>query len=504
MKNVLSSQNNDNASVVVNRTPPANLEVEQALLGTLLSNNNAFENISDFLLPQHFAHSLHGSLYAAIVKMIDRGQMASPITLKPLFEDHPDLVQFGGGGTYLQDLADSVVTGINVFDFARIIYEFSLRRSLIDVGQTVINNAFDLARDGTAMEQIADTEHALYSLATQGQSQKTYVQFGETLVQTMKIIEAAYKRDGALSGLSSGFVDMDRLLGGIQNSDLIILAGRPSMGKTALATNIAFNSAVHASIKRLHGGDVKVSNGAVVAFFSLEMSSEQLASRILSERAGVSSEKIRRGDLTDVEFKNLAQAARDLTEIPLFIDDTPAISVSSLRTRARKLKRQHHLGLIVVDYLQLMQANTSSRSDNRVNEISEITRGLKQIAKELNVPVIALSQLSRAVENRDDKRPQLADLRESGSIEQDADVVMFVFREEYYLQRNEPTQRVDEAKEAHQKRYEEWFSRLSEVQNIAEVIIAKQRHGPTGKVRLFFDGSTTKFSDLLQRGGDRE
>lgn len=483
------------------RTPPANLEVEQALLGTLLANNTAYEQIADFLLPEHFAHGLHATLYSAIVRMIDKGQMASPLTLKPLFEDHPDLGPFGGGGAYLQDLADSVISSINIYDFARIIYDYALRRNLIDVGQTVVNNAFDLAREGTAMDQIAETEHALYTLATRGMAQKTYVAFGSTLTQTMKIIEAAYKRDGALSGLSSGFTDMDRLLGGLQNSDLIILAGRPSMGKTSLATNMAFHASAHATIKRQSNGEVKVTNGAVVAFFSLEMSAEQLASRILSERANVPSEKIRRGDLTDEEFQNLAQAARDLTEIPLYIDDTPAISVSSLRTRARKLKRQHQLGLIVVDYLQLMQASVGGRPENRVNEISEITRGLKQIAKELQVPVIALSQLSRAVENRDDKRPQLADLRESGSIEQDADVVMFVYREEYYLQRNEPTQRQDESKDAHQKRYEEWVTRLAEAENIAEVIIAKQRHGPTGKVKLFFDGSTTKFSDLMQDGG---
>lgn len=483
------------------RTPPANLEVEQALLGTLLANNTAYEQIADFLLPEHFAHGLHATLYSAIVRMIDKGQMASPLTLKPLFEDHPDLAAFGGGGAYLQDLADSVLSTINIYDFARILYDYALRRNLIDVGQTVVNNAFDLAREGTALDQIAETEHALYTLATKGMAQKTYVAFGSTLTQTMKIIEAAYKRDGALSGLSSGFTDMDRLLGGLQNSDLIILAGRPSMGKTSLATNMAFHASAHATIKRQSNGEVKVTNGAVVAFFSLEMSAEQLASRILSERANVPSEKIRRGDLTDKEFQNLAQAAHDLAEIPLYIDDTPAISVSSLRTRARKLKRQHQLGLIVVDYLQLMQASVGGRPENRVNEISEITRGLKQIAKELQVPVIALSQLSRAVESREDKRPQLADLRESGSIEQDADVVMFVYREEYYLQRNEPTQRQDETKEAHQKRYDDWMTRLAESENIAEVIIAKQRHGPTGKVKLFFDGSTTKFSDLMQDGG---
>jgi replicative DNA helicase len=482
------------------RTPPHNLEAEQALLGALLVNNQAFEKVSEFLLAEHFAEAVHGRIYAAIGRLVEKGQVANPVTLKGYVEQDPDL-RAAGGANYLADLAAAVISVINAGDYGRIIYDLYLRRQLIGLGEDVVNGAYSLSLDASAVDQIEITEKKLFDLASTGQQEKTFQTFGHAISTAVAMAEAAWRRQGGLAGVATGLNDLDRLLGGLHPSDLLILAGRPSMGKTSLATNMAFYAAEHLKWENDPAtGRRKAVEGAVVAFFSLEMSAEQLAGRILAEQANVPSEKIRRGDMTNEEFERLVEASQRLASLPLFIDDTPAISVTALRTRARRLKRQYGLGMIVVDYLQLMRASIGQKVEGRVQEISEITRGLKAIAKEMNVPVIALSQLSRAVESRDDKRPQLSDLRESGSIEQDADVVMFVYREEYYLSRAEPSRKPEESDEKFNQRYDEWRTRLEEAANIAEVIIAKQRHGPIGKVRAHFDGATTKFSNLLTSG----
>ncbi len=477
------------------RTPPHNFEAEQALLGAILLNNRAFERVSEFLRPEHFADPTHGRIYAACGKLIERGQIANPVTLKTFFETDGGLAEIGGTA-YLAQLANAVVSIINAEDYGKLIHDLHLRRELIDIGQILVNEAYEPDLDRTAMDQIGGAEAKLYELATTGQTEGGFEAFGTVLVEAVRQAEAAHKRQGKLSGVPTGLVDMDKRLGGLHPSDLLILAGRPSMGKTSLATNIAFNAArAYKEEVDALGNKVAV-DGAKVAFFSLEMSAEQLAARILAEQAEISSHKIRQGEMSNEEFERLVVAAQELHRLPLFIDDTPALSISAVRTRSRRLKRQHGLGLIVVDYLQLLRGS-GAHSENRVQEVSEITRGLKALAKELDVPVIALSQLSRAVEQREDKRPQLADLRESGSIEQDADVVMFVYREQYYLERAEPGRRPEESDEKFNERYAKWHERLIEVVNTAEVIVAKQRHGPVGTVRLSFQGEFTKFGNLI-------
>ena len=471
------------------REPPFNNEAEQALLGAILINNRAHERVSDFLQPLHFANAAHGRIYEACARLIERGQIASPVTLKGLF-DQDEALQEVGGAQYLVKLAASVVSVINAEDYAREIRDCFLRRELIEVGETIINDAFYRDLDTPATSQIEKAESQLFNLAEDGASEGGFVEFKTALVNSISMVEAAYKREGGLAGLSTGLIDIDNLLGGLHPSDLLILAARPAMGKTALATNIAFHAATA-------GLDDPTQPRQPVAFFSLEMSSEQLATRILAERTAISSEKLRRGMLGDDDFGRLVDAVQDLERAPLYIDDTPALPISTMRTRARRLKRQHGLSLIVVDYLQLMRPGLGTRSDNRVQEISAISQGLKAIAKELEVPVIALSQLSRAVEQREDKKPVLADLRESGSIEQDADVVMFIFREEYYLQKAEPTQRADENDEKFNERHDQWQERCEKAYGKAEVIVSKQRHGPTGTVTLHFEGATTKFSNYV-------
>ncbi|HWK44358.1 MAG TPA: replicative DNA helicase [Stellaceae bacterium] len=483
------------------RTPPHNAEAEQALLGAILVNNGTYQRVAEFLLPDHFADAAHGRIYAAIVKLIERGQIANPVTLKNLFDQDEALAEVGGA-QYLARLAASVVTIINAGDYGRTIHDLYLRRQLIGIGDDVVNDAYAQDIDHAAGQQIQVAEKKLFELATAGQTDGGFKPFRQAIIDAVALAETAYKRSGKTTGVSSGFTELDRLLGGLHPSDLLILAGRPSMGKTALATNIAFNAAKAYRPVRGADGRMTAEDGAVVGFFSLEMSAEQLAARVLSEASGVSSDKIRRGEVGRDEFERFVVASQELTSTPLFIDDTPALSITALRTRARRLMRQQGLNLIIVDYLQLLMAGPSGSSrgpENRVQEVSEITRGLKALAKELNVPVIALSQLSRAVEQREDKRPMLSDLRESGSIEQDADVVMFVFREEYYLGRSEPMRTPDESSEKFNDRYERWHTRLEEVHGTGEVIIAKQRHGPIGKVILNFDGATTKFSDHISR-----
>ncbi|MGB0683419.1 MAG: replicative DNA helicase [Magnetovibrionaceae bacterium] len=470
------------------RKPPHNLEAEKALLGAILLNNKAYESINDFLRPDHFSIQPHRVIFAAIVRLIDRGQIASHVTLRSLFEQDEALADVGRLA-YLMELLDSAANIVNAAEYGHLVYDLHLKRELITLGESMVNRAYDADIDDQAAAQIQSAEKGLYDLATAGVTEGGFQDFRQSILEAITMAEAAHKRDGALAGVTTGLLDLDRLLGGLHPSDLIILAGRPSMGKTALATNIAFNAA-----KRHFetGGE----EGAVVGFFSLEMSSEQLASRIISEQTEIASDRMRKGELGHEEFKRLVVATQALYEVPIFIDDTPALTVSALRTRARRQKRQQGLGLIVVDYLQLISGSSASRSDGRVQEVSEITRGLKTLAKELNVPVIALSQLSRQVEQREDKRPQLSDLRESGSIEQDADVVTFIYREEYYHERTEPTQRGDEAPEKFFERQERWKARLELIQGVGEVIVAKQRHGPIGKVDLAFQGEFTRFRDL--------
>jgi replicative DNA helicase len=478
------------------RTPPHNYEAEQALLGAILLNNRAYEKVSEFLRPEHFAEPAHGRIFAACGKLVERGQIANPVTLKTFLEGDGGLAEIGGT-PYLAQLANAVVSIINAEDYGKLIHDLHLRRELIALGEDMVNRAFEPRIDDPAMDQIGRAEGQLYELATTGQTEGGFEAFGHVLVEAVRQAEAAHKRQGKLSGVPTGLVDLDKKLGGLHPSDLLILAGRPSMGKTSLATNIAFNAAKAYREEVDALGNRKCADGAVVAFFSLEMSSEQLATRILAEQAEIASHKIRQGEMSNDEFERLVIAAQDLQRLPLHIDDTPALSISAVRTRARRLKRQHGLNLIVVDYLQLLRGSGGSSDQNRVQEVSEITRGLKALAKELDVPVIALSQLSRAVEQREDKRPQLSDLRESGSIEQDADVVMFVFREQYYLERAEPARRPEEAEDKYNERYAKWQQRCEEVWNTAEVIVAKQRHGPVGMVRLSFHGEFTKFGNLI-------
>ena len=474
------------------RILPQNLEAEQGLLGTLLIDNRTYEKVGDFLKPEHFLAPAHQRIYQAIRTLVDRGQTASPVTLKSFFDKDEDLEQVGGAA-YLADLAASVISVLNIEDYARTIYDLYLRRELISFGNDAVNDAYEHNIERDAQDIIEVAEAKLFSLAETGDGQASFVTLRDSIKLAIEIAESAYNNKGGVTGVTTGLKDVDEKLGGLHNSDLLILAGRPSMGKTALATNMAFNAA-NAYAKS--GGK----EGAITAFFSLEMSHDQLTTRILAEQSGISGDLLRKGNISEAQFRDFAQAAHNLTQVPLYIDDTPALSIGAIRTRCRRLKRKHGLGLIVVDYLQLLRGSGSKQSEtNRVNEISEITRGLKALAKELHVPVLALSQLSRAVEQREDKRPMLSDLRESGSIEQDADVVMFVYREEYYLAREIPSQRDNEPMDKFNERYASWAQRLQDSANVAENIVAKQRHGPIGIVKLFFDPNLTKFADLDQR-----
>ena len=464
------------------RTAPHNVDAEQELLGAILVNNDAYMKVSGFLRGDDFFNETHRRIYAAARTLIERGEIANPVTLKGFFERDEGLTHVGGPA-YLARLAAEATTVINAEDYGKVIHDLAIRRELIKVGEDIVNTAYDSNIEETASGQIEQAEANLFNRSEIGSAEGGFVSFKDSLRQSVDMVDAALKRDG-LSGVTTGLKDLDGKLGGLHRSDLLILAGRPSMGKTALATNMAFNAA-----KAYHrsGGQ----EGAKVAFFSLEMSAEQLATRILAEATEISSEKLRRGDISDEEFSTrLAPSARELEEIPFFIDDTGAISIALLRTRARRLHRQHGLGLIVIDYLQLVRGSSRRQNENRVLEISEITQGLKALAKDLAVPVLALSQLSRAVESRDDKRPQLADLRESGAIEQDADVVMFIYREEYYEMRKEPTHNTAE--------HAAWQEKMENIHNVAEVIIGKQRHGPIGTVPLHFRPELTKFSDLVR------
>ena len=475
------------------RSPPHNFEAEKALLGAIFANNNAYDRVSSYLRSEHFADGVNGKIFEAASNLIERGQIADPITLHNFFENDGLIAEIGGT-QYLAEIANSLINVINAAEYGRSIYDLYLKRQLIELGENIVNRAYSADINDQANHQIEQTEQQLYELATSGEIEGGFQDFKSSVVSAIELAEIAHKRDGNLSGVSSGLRDLDSIMGGLHPSDLIILAARPSMGKTALATNIAFNAAYDYKFETDQRGNKKIIDGAVVGFFSLEMSAEQLASRILSEQAQIASDKMRRGTLNNDEFDKLVMASQELHKLPIFIDDTPALSVSALRTRARRLKRNEGLGLIIVDYLQLMES--SQRTDNRVQEVSEITRGLKTLAKELNVPVLALSQLSRAVEQREDKRPQLSDLRESGTIEQDADVVSFIFRQAYYDEKSKSTQRAEESDDKFASRYSEWEERSEQNRFIAEIIIGKQRHGPTGTTKLHFNGMYTRFGDL--------
>ena len=479
--------------IETNRLPPQNTEAEQALLGAILSNNRALEKVSEFLLPEHFANPAHGRIYEACRNYIEQGRIADPITLKSAFANDESLKNVGGAD-YLMKLAVASTTIINAGDYGRQILDRYIRRRLIDVGTNMVNEAFTIKVDEEALSQVEVAEKELYEIANEGETTGGPKMLNAALRETLISTENAMKNPTGVAGTTTGLVDLDKLLGGLHDSDLIILAGRPAMGKSALATTIAFNAAKFYEEENKKPDTEKKS----VAFFSLEMSAEQLATRILSSKAQVSSHLMRTGKLTNDQFDELAAGVSLLSRIPLYIDDTPGITVQAIKNRARRMKRDKTkgLGLIVIDYLQLI--TTAGRSENRVQELSEMTRALKIMAKELNVPVIVLSQLSRLVEQRENKKPMLSDLRESGSIEQDADIVMFVYREIYYLQNDEPKRHLNETPERFALRVAEWEQKKIEIANQAEAIIAKQRHGPVGTVKLFFSGEYGRFSDLEQ------
>lgn len=471
------------------RQAPHNLEAEQALLGAILVNNEACQRVSGFLLPEHFFEDVHGRIYEAIVKLVNDNRTADPVKLKPYFEGDEALEDVGGA-SYIVRLAASAATIINAEDYGRTIYDLALRRELIGIGEDVVLTAYDSPVDYPAMEQIEAAEQGLFKLADSGGHEGGFVPFSRSLQTAIENIDAAYKDPHSLSGITTGLQSLNAKIGGLHDSDLLILAGRPAMGKTALATNIAFNAAKRYADDRMEGEDLDRSKGAVVGFFSLEMSADQLAARILAERSGVDSEDLRRGKLNKEQFTAVVRASQELEDLPFFIDDTPALSIAGLRTRARRLNRQHGLSLVIVDYLQLLRGSGRGHSnENRVQEISEISRGLKSLAKELSLPVIALSQLSRQVESRENKRPMLSDLRESGSIEQDADLVMFVFREEYYKEKEKPSEGTPE--------HDQWQELMESLYGKAEVIVGKNRHGPTGTSFLHFEKRITKFTDLV-------
>ena len=470
---------------------PHNIEAEQALLGAVLLNNNALDQVSDFLEVRHFYEPLHGRIYAAAKHLIEDDKLASPITLRSFFSDDEVFKELGSGGDYLSHLAESAVTIINAEQYGRLIYDLALRRMLMLASKDIHILAQTASVDVSPMDQVEKAEKTLYEITERERYAQGFEDFPSVLTEAIEMAAHARQRDDGLSGLPSGIKDLDKKLGGLQSSDLIVLAGRPSMGKSALATNIAF----HIAKLAMDSKDKDAKEGGAVGFFSLEMSAEQVATRILAERAGIPSEQIRRGSINEDEFKRLAQVSQDLQGLPLYIDHTGAIPIATLAARARRLKREcdakkSNLGLIVVDYLQLATASTRRASDGRVQEIAEITQGLKALAKQLKIPVLALSQLSRQVEGREDKHPQLSDLRESGSIEQDADVVLFIYREQYYLEQAQPS----EGTEDHAK----WREKMAAAHGVAELMVSKHRHGSTGTVRLQFEASVTRFSDLAK------
>jgi replicative DNA helicase len=478
---------------------PQNVEAEAALLGALMIDNRLVEDVQMKLRPDHFFEPLHGRIYDAILRLADRNMVANPVTLRPSFEADEAMKELGGPA-YLATLTGSGAAIIGAKDFAAQVYDLALLRALIGVGRDLVEGALDTSEDVAPLQQIEKAETELYKVAEAGGAEGKAKSFAEATRDALQMAEKALNSGGHLSGFTTGLEALNSKMGGLHKSDLIIVAGRPGMGKSALGTNMAFAAAQRFLRDMEDGIDPAKSAGAPAALFSLEMSADQLATRILSEQSGITSENLRTGRISREEFRELARAAAELESLPLYIDDTPGLTIAALRTRARRLKRQKNIGLVVVDYLQLLQGTGKNGSENRVQEISEISRGLKQLAKELDVPVIGLSQLSRAVEQREDKRPQLSDLRESGSIEQDADIVLFIYREDYYLKGSEvemPTPEEAQANLEKTSKYNEWKEKYDLAAGKAEVIVAKQRHGSTGIVRVRFDGRTTKFSDVV-------
>jgi replicative DNA helicase len=463
---------------------PFNIDAEKALLGALLIENRLLEEVLLQLREEHFYEPLHGRIFAQIRRLADLNMVANPVTLRPLFEADPALGELGGP-TYLLRLTEDPAVLIAARDCAQQIYDLALLRALVRVGADLVSSATDTSGEVAPLKQIEAAEEALYQVAETGDVSGGTQDFAGAATKAVNMAAKAMKSGGHLSGLTTGLTGLNNKIGGLHNSDLVILAGRPAMGKTALATNIAFSTALRAKLDARDG--ISPSTGAPVAFFSLEMSADQLANRILAEQSRINSENLRMGKISQAEFNELARAAQELHDLPLYIDDTPALSIAALRTRARRLKRQKKIGFIVVDYLQLLQGTARNASENRVAEISEVTRGLKTLAKELDIPVLALSQLSRQVENREDKRPQLSDLRESGTIEQDADIVLFVFREEYYHEGKKP--------EDGSEKFQQWLEKADRLRGRAECIVAKQRHGATGTVPMIFQREFTRFSD---------
>ena len=460
---------------------PCNIEAEQAVIGSILVSNEIFDEITPILDAQKFFDPIHVKIFETIENLINKGLLANPITLKNHFENNEGLKELGGQ-EYLIKITKFSTPAKQTIDYANIVHEMHVRRELIKISELVLHQVSnDIEPSSSGEEIIQNTEKSLFDLAERGHFNQSFMKFESALKQTIEMAKSAYQNEEGIVGVPTGLTDLDSRLGGMHKQDLIIIAGRPSMGKTALATNIAFHAA-----KNIEKKEVK----STVAFFSLEMSSEQLSTRILSEQSKIRSNDIRRGKVSEKEFEQFIETSKNIFELPLYIDETPAITIAAISNRSRRIKRLFGLELIVVDYIQLMKSS-GKKEYNRVQEISEITQGLKALAKELNVPVLALSQLSRAVEQRDDKKPQLADLRESGSIEQDADVVMFVYRESYYLERKEPT--VGSVEHA------EWQQKMDEISHLAEIMISKQRHGPTGNVKVEFEAIYTKFKDLENR-----
>ncbi|MDA5093892.1 replicative DNA helicase [Aliiroseovarius sp. KMU-50] len=474
---------------------PHHIEAEQQLLGAILTNNDVYDRVASIINSGHFYEPVHQRIYEIAASRIAKNALASPVTLKAFMEDDEGLKELGGPA-YLARLAGAAISSFAARDYAQMIYDLAIRRELIRLGEDISAKAAKVDISSEPKEQIIEAEQQLYKLGEAGQADSGFQSFLKAVTEAVQVANAAYQREGGMAGVSTGLMDLDTKMGGLHPSDLIILAGRPSMGKTSLATNIAFNVAKAYKKGLKPDGSEGAVDGGVVGFFSLEMSAEQLAGRILAEASEISSHKIRQGDMDESEFRRFVQAAKDLESCPLYIDDTPALPISQLAARARRLKRTHGLDVLIIDYLQLCRGT----AENRVNEIAEISMGMKAIAKELNIPVIALSQLSRQVENRDDKRPQLSDLRESGSIEQDADVVMFVYREEYYKEREKPGDHELDKIAA-------WQEEMSRLHGKAEVILGKQRHGPIGTVELSFEARFTRFGNLVkqwQQGADQE
>jgi replicative DNA helicase len=478
------------------RTQPHNIDAEQALLGAILVNNEAYHRVADYLRPEHFYEPVHGRIFEAIMRLVEAGRVADHVTLKIAFDQDEALRELDGA-QYLARLARAAETILNAEDYGRLLHDLALRRGLIHVGEATVNRAYDPTAVEGGREQIELAEQQLFMLAQEGEVEGGFRALPGVLTSTVTMVEAAYHKDSRITGVPTGLCDLDDKLGGLQPSDLVILAARPSMGKTALAITIAANAVASRAVGPEAAG--LEGENYTVGFFSLEMSAEQLAMRLLSAGARLSSDDLRRGKLKETDFRAVVQASQELARRPLYIDDTPALSVAALRTRARRLKRRHGLSLLVVDYLQLVRPLTTSGQYNRVQEIAEITQSLKAIAKELNIPVLALSQLSRAVEQREDKRPQLSDLRESGAIEQDADVVMFIYRDEYYLERSEPQPRIGQSDDKHEEEHRKWLERYEKSRGVADLNIAKQRNGPIGSIKLVFEAAHGAFHNIEYR-----